>query len=313
MTAGMACGAVYAYTVYYTADEAVANVASSGTLTDILKPEALDGEDTGRVNILVAGNSSDDAGHDGAELTDSIMVASIDVATKNISLISIPRDLWVTYEGVNSKINAVYVSGGMDGLRSVVQEVTGLTINHTLLVNYAALRNMIDTVGGIDVTIESSDLRGIYDPMIGFSIANGVQHLSGEQALLLARSRNDPTYDGRVAYGLPNGDFDRQMYQRKILQALMKKIADSSAIVNPSTLAKLVAAMSGNIQSDLSVGQIRRLYDIGTVATTRQIAVRTDAADLPLLTDFVSYDGQSVLIPVAGDYTGIRQYIVSQL
>lgn len=315
LTAGLVGGAAYAYTMYHTADKAVASVASSGKLVDILKPEALDGEASGRVNILIAGNSTDDPGHGGAELTDSLMVASVDIATKKISLISIPRDLWVTYDGANSKINAVYVAGGMDGLKSVAQEVTGLTINHTVLVNYSALRSMIDTVGGIDVTIDSPDPRGIYDPMIGFTIGNGVQHLSGEQALLLARSRNDPTYDGRIAYGLPNGDFDRQMYQRKIAEALLAKITSSTTIVNPSTLAALVQDMSGNVTTNLSVGQIRRLYDLGKVSTVSLVSIRTDASGNALLADYTSYDSQSALIPTAGadSYAGIQAYIASQL
>ncbi|QHN42386.1 hypothetical protein GII36_00740 [Candidatus Mycosynbacter amalyticus] len=315
VTLGVVGGGVYVYSLYHTADAAVASVASSGKLTDILKAEPLNGEETGRVNILIAGNSTDDPGHSGAELTDSLMVASIDVTTKKISLVSIPRDLWVTYDGMSTKINAVYLSGGMDGLKSVVQEVTGLTINHTVLMNYGALKNMIDTVGGIDVTIESDDPRGIYDPMIGFSVGNGVQHLDGTQALLLARSRNDPTYDGRIAYGLPNGDFDRQAYQRKIAQALLTKITHSTAIVNPTTLAKLVQSLQGNVTTDLSVGQIRRLYDLGTSSTLSLVSIRTDATGGSLLADYTSYDGQSALVPAAGAgvYSGIQAYIVSQL
>lgn len=306
-------GGAYAYATYTTADDAVSQIASSGTLSDIVSAEALNGESTGQVNILIAGNSADDAGHSGAELTDSIMVASIDITTKKVSLISIPRDLWVSYGGTSSKINAVYVNGGMDGLQSVVGDVTGLTINHSMLLNYTALRTMIDSVGGIDVTIDSSDPRGIYDPMIGFRVANGPQHLSGEQALLLARSRNDPTYDGRVAYGLPNGDFDRQEYQRKIVQALVTKIVHSSAIINPSTLTKLVQAMNGNVTTDFSVGQIRRLYDLGSDAATESISIRSDANGSVLLADYTSYDGQSALVPADGTFTAIHAYLQAVL
>lgn len=312
----VAGGAAYAYSLYAATDKALASVASSGSVADILQAEALDGESTGQVNILVAGNSTDDAGHSGAALTDSIMVANIDIATKKVSIISIPRDLWVSYGGSYSKINAVYTTAGMTGLKQVVQDVTGLTINHTVLINYTALKVMIDTVGGIDVTIESPDSRGIYDPMIGFSIGNGVQHLSGEQALLLARSRNDPTYDGRVAYGLPNGDFDRQMYQRKIVQALITKVTASSTIVNPSTLTKLISSLDGNVTTDLNVGQIRRLFDLGTSASAvESISIRTDSDEQYLLANYTSQDGQSALIPSAGvgSYSAIQAYLMATL
>jgi LCP family protein required for cell wall assembly len=309
-------GAVYAYTTYAAAEQAVSTVASSGTIADILKPEPLSGESTGVVNILIAGNSSDDANHGGAELTDSIMVARVTVSTGDVSVISIPRDLWVSYEENYSKINAVYTKGGIEGLAQVVTEVTGLTINHKVLVNYAALKEAIDVVGGIDITIESPDTRGIYDPMIGFSIGNGLQHLSGEQALLLARSRNDPTYDGRVPYGLPHGDFDRQMYQRRIIQALFDKVGSSTKIVNPTTLTKLFESLSGNVSTDLSVGQIRRLYDLSkNTKTVASISLQKDeSTGTSLLVDYRTSSGQAALMPTEGIgmYSALQQYIASK-
>ena len=228
----VAAGGVCAYSAYHKADALIKKVTKSGTVVDLLKAEALDGESTGVVNILLAGNSADDAGHGGAQLTDSIMVASYNLDEKKLSLISVPRDLFVSYNGSYMKINAVYVHGGMDGLQAVVEQVTGLTINHRVLINYTAFKDMIDAVGGIDVDIEADDSRGIYDPMIGFSIANGVQHLTGEQALLLARCRNDPTYDGRLAYGLSGGDFDRAENQRKIVLSLLEKVKSSTTLTN---------------------------------------------------------------------------------
>lgn len=302
------------YTLYTRADAAVESATSSGTLTDFLKAEPLNGEETGQVNILVAGNSADDAGHGGAELTDSIMVASINVASNKVTLISIPRDLWVTVDGSSMKLNAVYTVGGMEGLKSEVTNITGLTINHSVLVNYAAFRDMIDAVGGVDVTIDSSDPRGIYDPMVGFSAINGAQHLDGAQALLLARSRNDPTYDGRVAYGLPNGDFDRTANQRKIAEALTAKVASSSTLTNPSKLSALFSGIAGNVSSDFSVGQLRRLYDLSKTVTIEDVSINgTD--DSSLLTDYTSLDGQSALVPLEGaeDYDAIQTYLHSVL
>ncbi len=309
-------GSFTAYMLYTKADAALASVTKDGTqatVTDLLTSEALNGEETGRVNLLIAGNSADDAGHGGAELTDSIMIASYEISTKKLTLISIPRDLWVNYDGSYMKINAVYPLGGMDGLQQTVETVTGLTINHRVLINYTAFKQMIDAVGGIDIEIDSSDPRGIYDPMIGFSIGNGTQHLDGTQALLLARSRNDPTYDGRIAYGLPNGDFDRQLYQRKILQALLTKLTNVTTLINPTTLPDLLESFSGNVSTNMTAGQLRRLYDLSRqVSTTDSITIRgTD--DALLLANYTSYDGQSALIPRAGIgvYTDIQQYVAS--
>ncbi len=299
------------YTLYADTNKAVAEATSSGTIADILQPEALNGESSGQVNILIDGNSIDDTGHSGATLTDSIMIASLDIATKKLSLISIPRDLWVNENGSYMKLNAVYTVGGMNDLQTQVDDITGLTIHHTVLVNYAAFRDMVDAVGGVDVIITSDDARGIYDPMIGFSIGNGLQHLSGDQALKLARSRNDPTNDGRIAYGLPNGDFDRTLYQRRILEAFMKKASALNTVVNPTTLLTLIKNVGTNVGSNLSVGQVRRLYDLAqSVSTTYSISLQ-NTGGMSYLSDYTSRDGQAALIPRVGvgAYTDIHNYI----
>lgn len=309
----VAAGGAFAYSAYHQADALVKKVVKSGTVTDLLTAEALDGESTGTVNILLAGNSADDPGHGGSQLTDSIMVASYDISESRLSLISIPRDLFVSVNGSYMKINAAYTHGGMDALEAAVEEVTGLTINHRVLINYAAFKEMVDAVGGIDVTIEADDERGIYDPMIGFSIANGEQHLTGVQVLLLARCRNDPTYDGRVAYGLSGGDFDRAENQRKIALALLDKVQTSNVFSNIANLKSLIESLSDNVETNLTAGQLRRLYDLGhAVSATDTVTVRGTDEQL-LLANYYDATYGSSLVPQAGigNYTAIRAYVAS--
>lgn len=302
---------------YARASRVISSVTTTAQVTSVLsllKTEPLDGESTGTVNVLIAGNSSDDPGHSGALLTDSLMVASYNLTTKKMTLVSIPRDLWVTYGGSSSKINAVFASSGIDALKSVVTEVTGLTINHYALINYTAFQSMIDAVGGVDVTVASSDARGIYDPMTNFSITNGVHHLDGATALALSRARNDPTYDGRIAYGLPNGDFDRAQYQRLIAEALMQKIAQSVSLSNIGTLSKIVSSLSNNVTSDFSAGQLRRAYSLSkSVTSTASISIRGD--DTTTLIGDYYVGGQAALVPSAGyeNYTAIQTYIASTI
>ena len=316
LLASVSVGGIYAITLFNKANSTVATITNSGTVVDLLTSEALGGEDVGVSNILIAGNSSDDVGHGGATLTDSIMVASINTATNKMTLISIPRDFWVSVDGYGSmKINAVYTIGGMDLLQSTVEEILGITINHQVLINYAAFQQAIDAVGGIDITIESSDSRGIYDPNMNLILTNGTQHLDGATALKLARSRNVPTYDGRVAYGLPNGDFDRILYQRKIAMALMAKISASTILTNQTKLISLMDSLSGNVTTNLSASQLRRLYDLSKILTnTSSISIRGEEGNY-LLSDYYSSNGQSALIPSigAGIYTDIQTYICSYL
>lgn len=309
----VAAAGVLVYSAYSQADAVVQKVTKSGTVADLLKAETLDGESTGSVNLLIAGNSADDAGHGGAELTDSIMVASYDLSSTHLSLISIPRDLFVAVGGSYMKINAAYTQGGMDALQQAVEEVTGLAIHHRVLINYAAFKEMIDAVGGIDVTIEADDERGIYDPMIGFSIANGLQHLNGEQALLLARCRNDPTYDGRVAYGLSGGDFDRAENQRKIVLALLEEVTSTNLFTDISTLKNLIEGLADNVETDLTAGQLRRLYDLSRYVSSHTTVTVRGTDDNLLLANYYDAVYGSSLIPQAGlgDYTAIRSYIAS--
>lgn len=304
---------IFVYSSYNQADALVKKVTKSGTVVALLKAETLDGESTGVVNVLIAGNSADDGDHGGAQLTDSIMVASYNLSEKRLSLVSIPRDLFVAYDGSYMKINAVYIYGGMDGLESVVEQVVGMTINHHVLINYAAFKEMIDAVGGIDITIEADDTRGIYDPMIGFSIANGVQHLTGEQALLLARCRNDPTYDGRVAYGLSGGDFDRAENQRKIALALIAKVKSSSIFSNISTLKSLIESLADNVQTNMTAGQLRRLYDLSQQVTANDTVTIRGTDENLLLANYTDATYGSTLIPQAGigNYTAIQEYVTS--
>ena len=309
----VAAGGVFAYSTYNHADALIKKVTKSGTVVDLLKAEALDGESTGVVNLLIAGNSADDAGHGGAQLTDSIIVASYNLSENRLSLISVPRDLFVSVNGSYMKINAAYTYGGMNTLQEVVEQVTGLTINHQVLINYSAFKEMIDAVGGIDVDIEADDSRGIYDPMIGFSIANGVQHLTGEQALLLARCRNDPTYDGRLAYGLSGGDFDRGENQRKIALALLAKVKSSNVFSNISTLKSLIESLASNVQTNLTAGQLRRLYDLSQkVAANDTVTIRGTDESL-LLANYRDATYGSTLIPSAGigDYLAIQAYVAT--
>jgi len=309
-------GGLYFYNIYNKANNVVSAITNGGTVVELLTSESLSGEDTGYSNILIAGNSSDDADHGGAALTDSIMVASINISTNQVTLVSIPRDFWVYIDNYGSmKINAVYEIGGIELLQSTVEQILGITINHYALINYTALKEVTDAVGGIDIEITSSDSRGIFDPNMNLTLTNGIQHLDGETTLKLARSRNVPTYDGRIAYGLPNGDFDRAMYQRKIATALVAKIATVETLTNQTKLIALLSSLENNISSNFSAGQLRRLYDLSkTVVVTNSIGINGEEGDY-LLSDYVSDDGQATLVPTVGsyDYSTIQAYVSGYL
>ena len=301
-----------------------------GSLFSVLTTTKLKGEDSGRVNILLAGNSADDPGHDGANLTDSIMIISISVKDGSAFLLSVPRDLWVDIPGYgHAKINEAYVdgengnftspdypSGGMGLLEEVVQQNFGITANYYALINYDALRDGVNAVGGIDVNIQSSDPRGLYDPSIDWSthgplvkLKNGIQHLNGEQALDLARARGD----AYGSYGFPRSDFDRTEHQRQMIFALKDKALSAGVLANPITVSNLFDSVGKNVRTDFTLGEVRRLYDIGKGINNNNIvsASLNDADGVNLLRNYTSPTGQSTLIPAAGidDFSKIKAYV----
>jgi LCP family protein required for cell wall assembly len=264
----------------------------------------------GRVNILVAANSADDAGHNGANLTDSIMVLSIDTNKNTALMLSIPRDLWVNIPGNgHAKINSAYPDGGMGKLQSVVEDNLGLTINYTALVNYGAFRDLVNAVGGITINVQSDDPRGIYDPSLDYTsrhccalvkYPNGPATLNGKQALNLGRARGD----AYGSYGYAQSDFTRTMYQRKMAIAIKDKASQANVIANPFKVSSLVDAVGNNVKSNLSVAEIETLYTYMKKIDDSKIDsynINTLAGkNSTMLANYTTPDGQSALIPAAG-------------
>lgn len=301
-----------------------------GNIFGLLHSTKLKGEDQGRVNILLAGNSADDPGHNGANLTDSIMIVSIDTQNNTAFLLSVPRDLWVKVPGYGySKINAVYedgqsenfsqsgyTNGGMGLLEQVISQDFGITMDYSALINYGAFKDAVNAVGGITVNIQSCSPYGLYDPDIDYAtggilvkLSNGVHTLNGEQALDLARARGD----AYGSYGFCQSDFTREQNQRLMLLAIKSKATSLGVLSNPVKLGDLFDSLGNNVQTDLTASDARRLYDIGKNISNSNIASDSlnSANGKSLLQSYTSNDGESALIPATGlnDYSAIQAYV----
>ena len=304
-----------------------------GNLLSVLSSTKLKGENVGRVNILLAGNSADDPGHSGGNLTDSIMLLSLDTKNNKAFMMSIPRDLWVKIpDDGHQKINGAYVvgeenefdqsgypKGGMGALEKVVSRDFGIDINYYALINYKALQQAVDAVGGIDFTVKSNDPRGLYDPNIDWTtrgplvkLTNGRHHLNGQQALDLARARGD-AYN---SYGFAAGDFDRTENQRKMMVALKSKSVSAGVLANPAKLSSLSDAIGNNVKTDFNISEVRRLYDLVKKIDNSGIkSLGLDKANgKNLLESYRSPQGQSALIPAKGvdNFSEIQAFINKQ-
>lgn len=315
---GLAVGGYFAYKFFITG-----NKIFQGNLVNAVfaPPKELKMDANGRTNVIIFGTSEDDPGHDGADLTDSMMLVSADQKKKEAFLVSIPRDLYVDYKrtclaGNRGKINALYScasnggkdeQAGQEALRQKVGEVFGLDVQYAVHLNYTALREAVDAVGGITVTIDSKDPRGILDRNFdwdcpkGLYTCNNVKYkngpvdLNGKQALYLARARgaNGDTY------GLGQANFDREGYQRKILIALLQKAASAGTLANPVTVNNLLNTLGNNVRTNFDAEEIKTLVKLGQEVKPENILSLVLNEGL-VINGFA--DNQSIVQPAKGLY-----------
>ena len=306
----------------------------NGNPLDILTTKTrLSEDENGRTNILIFGTSGytmEESAWDGAMLTDSIMVVSIDQDEHDAYMMSLPRDLYVQHTNCPSlgtttgKLNEVFYcayapnqdeKAGAANLMAKAGEILGLDIQYYIHADWTALVQAVDAVGGVDVTIESTDPRGIYDSSTGIKYANGeVAHLNGEKALALARARNHNYGD----YGLAGGNYDREKNQQKILAALQQKAMSAGTLLNPVAVSNLIDSLGNNLITDFDTGHVQTLADIASNVQMDQIKQlpfvgRDDGPDL-----IGSYAPNGTYLgeaPLAGvyDYSEIQSYIAQNM
>ncbi|MDP4001340.1 MAG: LCP family protein [bacterium] len=223
------------------------------------------GEDEGLVNALLLGFGG--PGHEGPYLTDTIIVASFNLETKETILISIPRDFIVQLPGLGfRKINSAYAffrdpdepnSAGLATIEAA-EKVTGLDIPYYAAIDFDGFVKAINQVGGIDVTIEntftdSSYPDGKYGYLTPVTFTKGEEHMEGDRALIFARSRKGTNYEG--------SDFARSERQKKIIQGFKDKILKLN-ITDLRTINNLLSVFTENFRTNLEPFELQRLTEL---------------------------------------------------
>lgn len=207
-----------------------------------------DGLPSSPFNVLVLGV---DVLNDGAQRSDTMIVASIDRSALRLS--SIQRDMVVELEGHGrQKINAAYAYGGPELAMRAVNEALDLNIVRYVVVDFTVLVRMVDALGGIDMDITEGEMehininvlksRKVFEPL-GYTATELKQygentHLDGLQALAYARIRK------------LDSDFVRTSRQRAVIGAMLEKLR--GRIWNPVTLARFLEAGLKGVQTNLS-------------------------------------------------------------
>lgn len=180
---------------------------------------------------------------DGVYRSDSIILARIDPVDKKAALITIPRDTLVDLGKYGKqKINAAHAFGDAALAVEAVSDLTGVKISHYAEIDFDGFRAIVDALGGVEVDVPLD----IDDPDAGGSLKAGKQTLSGEQALILCRSRN--------AYNdiSTQPDLMRAANQRTVLSAIAHKLLDADI----ATIANTISAVSGYVTTDLEINDI---------------------------------------------------------
>lgn len=238
-------------------------------------------ETDGRTNILLLGVGGGD--HEGADLTDTMMVVSLVAGKVSAAFISIPRDIWS--DTLKDRINSAYhygeakkAGGGLLLAKVVAEDVIGMPIHYSLLLDFSGFKEIIDVLGGIDVNVSKAFTDNDY-PIAGkekttcpgdptnrcvyetIHFDAGVQHMDGERALKYVRSRH--------AEGEEGSDFARGRRQQEVLIALKDTMVHPTRWFTPERVNTLTRIIDEATDTDMNIGQLL------TIAK-RMVAVKDD-------------------------------------
>jgi polyisoprenyl-teichoic acid--peptidoglycan teichoic acid transferase len=262
----------------------------------------------GRTNILVLGIGG--LTHDGPDLTDTILVVSLNLINKSMTFISIPRDVWS--DSLQDKINSAYHYGeaknkgdGLTMAKVTTEEVLGIPINYSLLIDFSSFTKIIDLVDGIDVNVAVAFTDDEY-PITGkendlcngdltyacryesIHFDKGIQHMDGTIALKYVRSRHSQSTEG--------SDFARNRRQQEVIIALKQKMTSLSQLVQLKRDLEIFKAMDAASDMDLSIGELLTVGKITAGIKNNQIH-KVTIEDLFIQPSESEYGGRFVLIP----------------
>jgi LCP family protein required for cell wall assembly len=254
-----------------------------------------------RFTILLLGSDNDKKFTANAVLTQSMILVSIDPTTRDVAMVSIPRDFWVpipTYG--EQKIDVAYEVGGIALARTTVEDLFNIHVDYYAWVGLGGLVQVIDSLGGVNVTVLHPILDETYpDDLTGpnpyaffrLYLPAGPQHLDGTTALEYVRSR----------HGDLQSDFGRSARQQQVLLAIKDLATDPSVIGH---IPDLAASLSDAVKTDLTLAQILQLASLARGISGGQIHQQVLAAPRFAQLGWSPDHQEQIVIP---DWQAIRQ------
>jgi len=263
---------------------------------------AMPDKDANRLNILILGirgEDDPDASTGGPMLTDSIQVFSFDKTTKKSSLVSIPRDLFVTiHDNKKDKLNSAYEYGFyhssnyLQFIKDELSKITGVYMDNVIVFDFSSFKEIIDALGGIDITLAAPFTEsGQWG--FSFSLPAGVNHLDGQTALYYARSRYS------------SSDFDRSRRQQQIIFAIKDKLLKLNFLGDPVKSFSILSLIKNDIKTDVGIWNLSEFLDLANQVKFDQIKKSVISTDNLVVES--KENGAYILLPKGGTLAGIKQ------
>jgi LCP family protein required for cell wall assembly len=288
-------------------------VGGKSLLTSEIREKAGDSD---RFNLLVLGYGG--KGHDGQNLTDSILLYSISLDGGPASQISVPRDLWIESpvgSGAYRKVNSAYATAlatGSSPRRAAgvaaksIGAALGVPVHGWLTVDFDGFRDLVDALGGVEVDVQRS-FTARYprndDPSVDYrwttvKFQKGKQKMDGETAIRYARAR----YSANPVEG---SDFGRAARQQRLVAAIKARLLSPAGVVRGFAVA---GAVEDDVRTNMSVGDLARIFR-RRVDPDRNVVL----SENNVLVASTSSDGQYILLPQGQDWDALRRFVRSSL
>jgi len=232
------------------------------------------------VNVVLLGSDARATG--GGHRTDTMMIVSLDPDQGTVTLLSIPRDLYVYIPGWRvDRINVADGRGGPDLVAQAILYNLGIRIDHYVRVNFNGFVTLVDSLGGIDVQVTGylSDECGRRN----WAFAPGVYHMDGFAALCYVRMRKH------------SSDYDRLRRQQEVIQAIFVRAASLDGLAR---LPELYASFHHLVETEMPLDQMLALIPLGSSALADTSRIHRYLIDTSMATGWrVPYSGASVQLP----------------
>lgn len=274
----------------------------------------------GITSILILGKGGE--GHTAPDLTDTIMVAYLNINERKVTFVSFPRDIWIPE--MRAKLNSSYYWGkqkggnGFDLASSNIESITDIPVNYSLTVDFSVFRDVIDAIGGIEVQVDNSFVDEKY-PISGkendlcsgdklykcryetVKFDKGNQKMDGETALKFVRSRN--------AQGDEGTDLARERRQQKVIAAIKNKVLSSDVLLNKNILTNLYEIAVNHIETNIDQNSILGLGKLIFLSRNDIKFLSIPEDQLIVSQNDKRHDYQYVFVPKGGNWEEFQKWL----